>query len=255
VSTVPADAPALEAIGLAKAFGALVVARDVSLVVAPGARHAIVGPNGAGKTTLFNLLTGTLAADAGTVRLAGVDITRLGPDGRARAGLARSFQRSSLFAGMRVGEALATAAALGRGRPVSLWRRFDRLMAPWATARAVAGAIGIADLFEDGVDGLSYGAARQVEIGLALATEPRVLLLDEPTAGMSPEETAAMVAFLKALPRALTLVVVEHDMDVVFGLAERVTVLDYGQVLFEGTPAEMRGSAAVQRRYLGERAP
>ncbi len=246
-------APALAALGLRKAFGALEATRDVSLELPPGRRHAVIGPNGAGKTTFFNLLSGALAPDAGRVSLGGVDVTREGPDGRARRGLARSFQRNSLFPAMTVEAALMTASAIADGGAGVFWRRFDRDRPRAEAAAATAARVGLADLLGETVGNLAYGAQRQLEIGLALATRPSVLLLDEPTAGMSPEETRAMQALLVGLPRAITILVIEHDMDVVFDLAERVTVLDYGAVLVEGTPAEIRASDLVRRRYLGER--
>ncbi|WP_374447158.1 ABC transporter ATP-binding protein [Stella sp.] len=246
-------APAIAAAGLRKSFGALEATRAVSLAVPPGGRHAIIGPNGAGKTTLFNLLSGALRPDQGQVLLGGVDVTREGPDGRARRGLARSFQRNSLFAEMTVAAALMTASAIADGGSAVFWRRFDRDAARAEAAAAIAARVGLADRLEELSGNLAYGAQRQLEIGLALATRPAVLLLDEPTAGMSPEETRAMQDLLAGLPRAITILVIEHDMDVVFDLAERVTVLDYGAVLLEGTPAEIRSSDLVRRRYLGER--
>ncbi|BBK40761.1 ABC transporter ATP-binding protein [Allostella vacuolata] len=245
--------PALAADGLRKSFGALEATRGVSLSLPPGRRHAIIGPNGAGKTTLFNLLAGALRPDAGRVRLGSADVTADGPDARARRGLARSFQRNSLFPGMTVEAALMTAAAIAGGLGAVFWRRFDRDRGLADGAAEIAARVGLADRLAVPVANLAYGAQRQLEIGLALATRPAVLLLDEPTAGMSPEETRAMQRLLAGLPRTITILVIEHDMDVVFDLAERVTVLDYGQVLLEGTPDEVRASDLVRRRYLGDR--
>jgi len=238
--------------GINKSFGALAVVRDFSLDVPAGERHAIIGPNGAGKTTLFNLINGVLRADAGTIHLDNKDVTRLPPERRARLGLSRSFQRNSCFPDMTVAENLATAVVLSwrlEWRPAPSIRRFP---AVHERVEVIAASVGILDWLEMPARSLSYGTQRQLEVGLSLAGEPRVLLLDEPTAGMSPEETKRIQALIEALPRSLTIVIIEHDMDVVFGLADRVTVLDAGAVLMRGTPQEVRTSAAVQARYLGE---
>jgi branched-chain amino acid transport system ATP-binding protein len=243
----------LEARALSKSFGALEVTRDVSLALPPGARHAVVGPNGSGKTTLFNLLAGELQPDAGRVLLAGRDVTALPPDKRARAGLARSFQKNNLFLDLTVRENLALAIAIGERRGRIFWRRFDGLSGLGAQVEAAAERVRLTPVLEQPARVLPYGAQRQLEVGLALAIEPKVLLLDEPTAGMSGEETQAMTALIANLPRSIALLIIEHDMEVVFEIAERILVLDYGRVLAEGTPAEVRSSEAVRRRYLGER--
>jgi branched-chain amino acid transport system ATP-binding protein len=241
----------LEAIGITKAFGALVVADDVHLAVGGGAREAVIGPNGAGKTTLFNILGGQLKADAGAVRLDGREITGLAPEARARAGLGRSFQRNNLFPDLTVAESLATACALRRGQAPVFWRGFATLAGVHEQAGAIAERAGLADLLDRRVRHLSYGNQRQLEVALALACEPSVLLLDEPTAGMSPEETRTMKALIERLPHDLTVLMIEHDMDVVFDIAERVTVLDYGKVIASGTPDEIRASDIVREIYLG----
>jgi len=241
----------LVASGLTKSFGALTVTRGITLELPAGRRHAVIGPNGAGKTTLFNLLTGELAPDAGSIVLAGRDLTRASPDARARCGLARSFQTNNLFPAMTVLESLATACAIADGGGWRMWRRFGADRPLQMRARDLAAAIGLAAVAEQPARQLPYGAQRQLEVGLALATRPKVLLLDEPTAGMSPEETASMQRLIAGLPAALTVVVIEHDMEVVFSLAERITVLDYGNVLLEGTPQEVRASELVRQRYLG----
>ena len=243
----------LEARRLRKSFGALEVTRDVSLTLPSGARYAVVGPNGSGKTTLFNLLTGELAVDAGEVRLDGRDVTTLPPDARARAGLTRSFQKNNLFADLTVRDNLALALAIGRGSGRVFWRRFDRLPGLEAGVEHIARMVHLADVLDRPVRVLPYGTQRQLEIGLALAIAPKILLLDEPTAGMSPDETRAMTALIASLPRNIALLVIEHDMEVVFNIAERIIVLDYGSVLIEGTPEEVRVSDAVRRRYLGEK--
>jgi branched-chain amino acid transport system ATP-binding protein len=245
----------LSCAGINKSFGALAVVRDFSLDIPAGERHAIIGPNGAGKTTLFNLVNGVVRADTGTISLDGRDVTHLPPERRARLGLSRSFQRNSCFLDMTVAENLAAAVVLAsrlEWRPAPALRRFT---AVHERVEAVADSVGILDWLETPARSLSYGTQRQLEVGLSLAGAPRVLMLDEPTAGMSPEETRRIQALIEALPRTLTIVIIEHDMDVVFGLADRVTVLDAGAVLMRGAPQEVRASTAVQARYLGEAPP
>ncbi len=244
----------LRAEGLYKSFGSLPVARDVTLKVPKGARHAVIGPNGAGKTTLFNLLSGEVKADAGRVFVDEVEVTRSPPDARARAGIARSFQKNNLFPDLTVRQNLAIARALSHGLGRVFWRRFGAFQEVHGEAQEIAERIGVGAELDTKVRHLSYGTQRQVEVGLALALDPKVLLLDEPTSGMSPEETLSMQELIAGLPSELTILIIEHDMDVVFDLAERFTVLDYGSVLLEGTPAEVRASEAVRRRYLGEAA-
>jgi branched-chain amino acid transport system ATP-binding protein len=241
----------LEAERLYKSFGALEATHDVSLRIPSGARHAIVGPNGSGKTTLFNLLSGELRPDTGRIALDSADITPLAPDARARRGLTRSFQRNNLFPDLTVRENLATAVTLGLGRGAVFWRSLQRIWEVSERVDELAAAVGVERWLDMRVRALPYGTQRLVEVGLALGIRPRVLLLDEPTAGMSGEETAAMTGLLNGLPRDISLVVIEHDVKVVFGLAERITVLDYGRVLFEGTPEEVRSSSLVRERYLG----
>ena len=241
----------LETRGLHKNFGSLQVTQDVSLRFESGRRYAVIGPNGAGKTTLFNLLTGELRPTEGRVWLDALDLTALAPDARARAGIGRSFQRSNLFADLSVRDSLAIAVAVRRRVAHVFWRRFGSYRLLAERAEELAAQIGLADELALLVRHLSYGSQRQLEVGLALACEPKVLLLDEPTSGMSPEETAAMQALIAGLPRELTVVVIEHDMDVVFGFAETVVVLDYGRVLAEGSPEAIRASGAVRERYLG----
>jgi branched-chain amino acid transport system ATP-binding protein len=241
----------LEAERLYKSFGALEATHDVSLRIPSGARHAIVGPNGSGKTTLFNLLSGELRPDTGRIALDSADITPLAPDARARRGLTRSFQRNNLFPDLTVRENLATAVTLGLGRGAVFWRSLQRIREVRKRVDELAVAVGVERWLDMRVRALPYGTQRLVEVGLALGIRPRVVLLDEPTAGMSGEETAAMTGLLNGLPRDISLVVIEHDVKVVFGLAERITVLDYGRVLFEGTPEEVRSSSLVRERYLG----
>jgi branched-chain amino acid transport system ATP-binding protein len=241
----------LEVRGLDKTFNTLTVAYQVSLNVPRGGRHAVIGPNGAGKTTLFNMICGAVAPDAGMIMIDDVDVTDMTPYARARAGLARSYQHNSLFPDMTVRENLAAARAVHGGAAAVFWRPFSDFGELLSDAEDLARRINVADHLDTPARHLSYGTQRQIEVGLALALEPKVLLLDEPTAGMSPEETREMQALIGGLPANLTIVIIEHDMDVVFDLAERVTVLDYGTVLLEGTPAEVRASDAVRQRYLG----
>ena len=237
--------------GLYKSFGSLRVTDDVSLSLPAGRRHGLIGPNGAGKTTLFDLITGEVETDAGEVFLGDRSLKGAPPDARARAGLARSFQRNNLFPGLTVRENLALACALKHGIGHVFWRRAGSFTTLTDEAEANAERLGLAEHLGQRVATLAYGTQRQLEIGLALVQEPLLLLLDEPTAGMSPEETSGILDLLSSLPASLTLLIIEHDMDVIFGLAERITVLDYGRVLLEGTPVEVRNSDKVRRRYLG----
>ena len=243
--------PILQIEAITHAFGSLVVTDAVTLELAPGERHGLIGPNGAGKTTLFDIIAGEIVPDAGTVRLGGVDVTRDSPDRRARLGIARSFQRNNLFLDLTVRENLSVACAIAHRVSHVAWKAFARHHEVHASAEAQAVELGLADVLDTVSRNLSYGTQRQLEIALALALGPRVLLLDEPTAGMSPEETAAMQETIAELPASLTLLVIEHDMEVLFGLADRVTVLDYGKVLLQGEPREVRESDVVRSRYLG----
>jgi branched-chain amino acid transport system ATP-binding protein len=219
--------------------------------VAPRERRAIIGPNGAGKTTLFNVVTGQIAPSAGRILFRGHDLVRLAPHAVARRGISRSFQRTNLFPRLTVLENLRLAAAAdGRGS-YSLLGRVERLRPPLEKARQVAEAVDLADRLGEMAAHLSYGEQRQLEVGVALATSPQLLLLDEPTAGMSPEETQRMTRMLEALPREVTLLIIEHDMDVVSSLADRVTVLHYGEVLSEGTFDEVKADPRVYEVYLG----
>ena len=242
---------ALETRSLNKSFGSLAVTQDVSLAFEAGLRYAIIGPNGAGKTTYFNLLAGNLRPDSGAILLEERDVTALDVTSRARIGVARSFQRNSLFPDFTVRDNLLLACALRAGRTGIFWRSMRHLTAPRAEAEEIAAEVGLADTLDVPVRHLSYGSQRQLEVALALACRPRVLLLDEPTSGMSPEETARMHALIAGLPRTLTVIVIEHDMDIVLDLADRVIVLDYGRVLAQGTPADIQTSKIVRERYLG----
>ncbi len=242
---------ALQTVRISKSFGALKVTDDVSLAFETGKRYAIIGPNGAGKTTFFNLLAGNLKPDSGQILLDGKDITRLDVTRRARIGIARSFQRNNLFQELSVRDNLAIASAIHDGTAPVFWRPMTRSRALYKCAEQVAERVGLQDSLDTTVRFMSYGSQRQLEVALALACEPKVLLLDEPTSGMSPEETARMDVLINALPRDLTVVVIEHDMDIVLDFADHITVLDYGRVLEQGTPTEIRASETVRERYLG----
>ncbi|MGH7383977.1 MAG: ABC transporter ATP-binding protein [Candidatus Rokuibacteriota bacterium] len=244
-------APVLAIQAATRAFGALVALNCVSLEVASRERRAIIGPNGAGKTTLFNVITGQLAPTAGRILLEGAPIGGLSPHAVARRGVSRSFQRNNLFLKLPVQENLRLAAAVSAPGTWDLLGSVARRHGPLDRARAVAETVGLSDRLAEAAGSLSYGEQRQLEVGVALATGPRLLLLDEPTAGMSPEETLRMTRMLESLPRDVTLLIIEHDMDVVGSLADRVTVLHYGEVLTEGTFAQVKADPRVYEVYLG----
>ena len=237
--------------GLRRAFGALAALNDVSFQVAARERRAIIGPNGAGKTTLFNVITGQLAPTGGRILLEGRPIDGLSPHAVARRGISRSFQRNNLFSTLPVRENLRLAAAVSAPGTWDLLGGVARRRGPIERAREVAEVVGLTGRLDEPAGRLSYGEQRQLEVGVALATSPRLLLLDEPTAGMSPEETQHMTRMLEALPRDVTLLIIEHDMDVVGSLADRVTVLHHGEVLVEGTFAEVKADPRVYEVYLG----
>ena len=246
-----APAPLLAIAGLVRHFGALAALNGVTLAVGPRERRAIIGPNGAGKTTLFNVITGQLLPSAGSIVFDGEAVEGLKPHALARRGMGRSFQRTNLFLKLTVQENLRLAAAAdGRGS-YDLLGSVERLRAPLERARVAAEAVGLTGRLDELAGRLSYGEQRQLEVGVVLATGPKLMLLDEPTAGMSPEETARMTRMLETLPREVTLLIIEHDMDVVGSLAERVTVLHYGEVLTEGTFDEVKRDPRVYEVYLG----
>ena len=241
--------PLLSLTGVGRAFGALKAVDDVSLDVPTGARHALIGPNGAGKSTLFKLITGAMPVSEGRVSLAGSDITSLAEHQRARRGISQTLQHSSLFLTQTVLQNVLLAAQRRHGSRHSLVPR--RQPAALDRARGLLADVGLEQRASTPVSALSHGERRQVEVAVALACEPRLLLLDEPAAGMSPAESSRLVALLRSLPASVTLVIVEHDLDVVFALAGSVTVLHLGRVLMTGSPDEVRASDAVQEAYLG----
>jgi branched-chain amino acid transport system ATP-binding protein len=241
----------LQVEGLEKSFGSLIVTDNVNIRLPIGCRHGLIGPNGAGKTTLFNLIAGDITPDAGHVLLNGRDITSYSPNTRARAGLGRSFQHNNLFRQLTVRENLFMACALKQRMSHVFWRQAKKIKSIAEEAEVIAEQLNLSIYLEAEVNTISYGTQRHLEIGLALAQDPSVLLLDEPTAGMSPEETIDILNLLNSLPSHLTLLIIEHDTDVIFSVAEKITVLDFGRVLLEGSPDEIRSSPEVRRRYLG----
>jgi branched-chain amino acid transport system ATP-binding protein len=227
--------------GLGKSFGSLVVTDGVDLVVHPGEIHALIGPNGAGKTTLVAQLAGELASDAGQVRFAGRDITRMRTHQRARCGLVRSFQITRLFRSLTVAEHVAFAVQARRAGGIAVDEVLER--------------VGLAGKAHAGVDQLSHGEQRALEVGLTLASRPRLVLLDEPLAGMGPEESRAMGDLIADLRGECAVLLIEHDVEAVFRLADRVSVLVGGAVIASGAPSEVRRHAGVVAAYLGEEAP
>jgi branched-chain amino acid transport system ATP-binding protein len=238
--------------GLSKRFGGLLASDRIDLDVVPGETHAIIGPNGAGKTTLIGQLAGDLRPDAGSIRFAGLDVTRLDAPHRARRGLARSFQVTSIFRDFSALDNVALAVQAHAGSSFRFWRSARAEPALREPARAALESVGLGARAHVLAASLAHGEQRQLEIAMALATEPRMLLLDEPVAGMGLDESQRMVRFLGTLKRRMTLVLVEHDMDAVFTLADRISVMVYGRIIATGTPAEVRGNEDVRRAYLGE---
>jgi branched-chain amino acid transport system ATP-binding protein len=244
----------LEVRGLAKSFGALRASDGIDLQVREGETHAIIGPNGAGKTTLIAQLAGELRPDAGTVRFAGEDITSLSAPQRARKGLARSFQITSIYADFSALENVMLSVQARSGSSFRFWspaREEEALRSP---ARKLLDEVGLSARADVQAANLAHGEQRQLEIAMALAARPRLMLLDEPVAGMGAEETQRMIAFLSTLKGGKTIILVEHDMDAVFSLADRISVLVYGRIIATGAPLEIRGNPEVRRAYLGEEA-
>jgi branched-chain amino acid transport system ATP-binding protein len=235
---------------LRKEFGGILAVADVDLTVEAGARRAIIGPNGAGKSTLFNLIAGELFPTRGQVYLDGQDITRLPVHVRANLGLGHTFQRNNLFSGLTVFQNVRLAVQHCQRVAGHLFKPANQFEEVNKEADELLKRVGLSDQRNRLVHTLAYGQQRALEIALALAIRPKILLLDEPTAGMSPAETLEMVRLIERLPRSLTMLIVEHDMDVVFNLADRITVLHYGQIISEGTPDEIRADPTVQEIYL-----
>lgn len=243
--------PALEISGLTKSFGGLNVTRSIDLTVAQGERHLLIGPNGAGKTTLFNLIAGDLIADAGTIALAGQDVTRTSTASRAQRGLARTYQIVTLFGRDSLLHNVMLAL-LGKSR--LRWRHWGRFATdPDMRARAIGmlDSVGLAHKAHLPLEQTSYGEKRRLEIAMALAQNPRVLLLDEPFAGLSSEERATIHGLLNSIAREITIVMIEHDMDIALAFADRITLLHYGQVITAGTRQQVVEDPRTREIYLG----
>ena len=246
------SALALDVRGLEKSFGGLRVTDGVSLAVAPGERRLIIGPNGAGKTTLFNLITGELRPDGGSIALFGRDITRVPGRRRPHLGIARTYQIITLFAGETLVKNV-TLSLLGlRSLRWNPFMRLDRQAALLDRAREVLASVGLDHLADRPLAQTSYGERRRVEIAMALAQNPRVLLLDEPFAGLSVEERRDVLRLVTGIPRDVTIVMIEHDMDVALDFAEQISVLHFGQVIVEGTRSEVVEHPRTREIYLGE---
>jgi len=249
------DAPVLELRNISKRFGAVVASNDVSLDLRPGEIHALIGPNGAGKSTLIAQIAGTLPSDAGQVFFEGRDVTGLGAVARARAGLGRTFQISSLAMEFTVLQNAVLGAVGQGGAAFSLLRPVmkDRVLV--AAAEEALAAVGLAEFRGLRTDELSHGQRRQLEVAVALTLRPHAFVMDEPMAGLGMEGSAAMTGFLDTLRQRAPILLVEHDMDAVFRLADRISVLVYGEIIATGSPNEIRADAAVRSAYLGEETP
>jgi branched-chain amino acid transport system ATP-binding protein len=242
----------LELRGVTKRFGGLVATDEVTLEVTQGEVHALIGPNGAGKTTLIGQISGALPADAGRIFFSGSDITRLSAHARVGKGLARSYQITSIFRRFSVLDNLALAVQARSGSSFSFWRPVASESALFAEARAIAAETGLQGKEDTMAGFLAHGEQRALEVGLALATRPQLVLLDEPMAGMGPQESQAMIALIQKIRSRVTVLLVEHDMDAVFRLADRISVLVNGRVIATGAPAAIRADPAVRKAYLGE---
>jgi branched-chain amino acid transport system ATP-binding protein len=242
----------LETRHLTKSFGALTAVNEVGLAIEAGSLHSIIGPNGAGKTTLFNLLTGTFAPTSGKILLDGKDITGTPAHGIARLGLARSYQRTSVFPAFSLFDNVWTAAfATAPSWKGFFWRKTDFYAETTERARRALADVGLSDKAHHPAREISHGEQRQLELALALAAAPRVLLLDEPAAGLSPEETRRMVALVRSLKGRYTIVLIEHKMDIIMSVSDRISVMHFGSLIAEGAPAEIQRNPEVRKAYLG----
>ena len=242
----------LELRGVSKRFGGVVATDDVTLDVVRGEVHALIGPNGAGKTTLIGQISGVLPTDTGRIVFNGADVTHLTTHARVRAGLARSYQITSIFRRFSVLDNLALAVQARSGSSFSLWRPLRTEHALFHEASAIAAEIGLAQKLNQPAATLAHGEQRALEVGLALATRPQLVLLDEPMAGMGPQESARMIALIEKVRAQVTVLLVEHDMDAVFRLANRISVLVNGRLIATGAPQAIRADPGVRKAYLGE---
>jgi branched-chain amino acid transport system ATP-binding protein len=245
---------AIELRGVQKNFGITPVIRDINLVVAQGERHALIGPNGAGKSTTFNLISGYMKPTSGTILMHDQVISHLPPYQINRRGLSRSFQVTNVFSNMSVWENLRCAVLWATGHRYAFWKNIDRLPEVRTRTAQILEDINLISRRDVPAGLLTYAEQRSLEIGITVAGGAKVILLDEPTAGMSHAETERAVALIRRLTEGRTLLIVEHDMSVVFGLADRISVLVYGQIIATGTPQEIRGNLKVKEAYLGEEA-
>ena len=237
---------------LTKSFGALTAVNGVTLEVAEGSLHSVIGPNGAGKTTFFNLLTGQHVPTSGRIIFDGRDIAGTPPHGIAHLGIARSFQRTSIFPTLSILDNVWLAAFARQDSWRGLaWRRADRYPALTQRAQEVLGEVGLGEKVGQPAREISHGEQRQLELAIALAASPRLLLLDEPAAGLSPDETQKMVALVRKLKGRYTIILIEHKIDVVMTMSDRISVMHFGSVIAEGTPTEIQRNAEVRRAYLG----
>jgi len=247
----PDSAPALQLVAVSKAFGGVQAVNHVDLTIQVGERRALIGPNGAGKTTLFNLVAGELHVDFGTIHMFGRDVTRQTIQHRAKLGLGRTYQISQLFWGLSVIENLLLASLRVRKERISLLSRWGQHTRERSWAYEVAEQVDLIDKLDVPIANLSHGQQRQLEIGIALATKPRLILLDEPAAGLSPAERVSITNLIRNLSCDITIVLIEHDMEVLMSLAETVTVLHQGKIIANGQPDDIKANEYVQAVYLG----
>jgi branched-chain amino acid transport system ATP-binding protein len=236
---------------ISKRFGGVHAVRSTGFVVPVGERRALIGPNGAGKTTLFNLITGELKPDTGDIKLFGTDITHKSIQDRSKLGLGRTYQISQLFLGLTVEENLFLAGKGNKNLGFQFSKPWRNYAAERSWAYEVAGQVGLENYLDEKVSDISHGMQRQLELGMAVAMRPRLVMLDEPAAGLSPSERVILTGLIKKLPSDVTLILIEHDMEVVLGIADRITVLNRGTIIAEGTPQEIRQNQEVQDVYLG----
>lgn len=248
---MPDQQHALAVKEMSKSFGGVHAVRAASLTVPVGERRALIGPNGAGKTTLFNLITGALKPDHGSIEIYGIDITNKSIQDRSRLGLGRTYQISQLFLELSVEENLYLAGKSSKRLGMQYFKAWRNYIDEREWAHQAATQVGLENHLAEKVSELSHGLQRQLEVGMAIAMRPRLIMLDEPAAGLSPSERQVLIGLIKKLPEDVTLVLIEHDMEVVLDIAERITVLNRGSVIAEGTPDQIRNNQEVQAVYLG----